>query len=457
MPQNAIIRADGTGDYTSLQAWEAAEQSANYGTITVGRVDGFFDVGSSQFIIGGSWTNGARLECFNISSGFNGVERQLCGMTGSSTFATLRTTIAVWQVEGLEVYNTSTGGAHRQTSVTPTAISVNNTIFKSLNGASALDAPAGASNVTNSVLASQRTYNNAISGSNVTLFGNSTSAIGGSGASTLSDTVSVNLSTGACFRNSVTQNNNASSDGAADALINIVIADNFVDPNPTVNGDYRILSGSDLATNGIGAFIQSGGNVTSNINLTVNKPVFSVQVSKALPSFNSNLSFELAKPVFSASASNTIPDVTSDISVTIAQPVFSVSAQNTIPGNASTISFDITKPIFSATASNTIPNTQADVSFDVTAPIFSVTAQPTQPGNLASVDLLITKPVFSVLASNDIPDITTDVNFTLGAPIFSVSMSKDSDQFYYDKGSVISLSEQETTVTLKQLDRIVRL
>lgn len=41
MPQNAIIRADGTGDYTSPIAWEAGEQSSNYGSIAVGRLDGF--------------------------------------------------------------------------------------------------------------------------------------------------------------------------------------------------------------------------------------------------------------------------------------------------------------------------------------------------------------------------------------------------------------------------------
>ena len=45
MPQNAIIRADGTGDYTNIIAWQAGENAANYGSETIGRVDGFFDQG----------------------------------------------------------------------------------------------------------------------------------------------------------------------------------------------------------------------------------------------------------------------------------------------------------------------------------------------------------------------------------------------------------------------------
>mgnify|MGYP003646834400 CR=1 FL=1 len=75
MPQNAIIRANGTGDYTTIIAWEAAEQSSDYGTITVGRVDGFFDAGASQTIISGTWPNGARLEPFDPADAFDGTER----------------------------------------------------------------------------------------------------------------------------------------------------------------------------------------------------------------------------------------------------------------------------------------------------------------------------------------------------------------------------------------------
>jgi large exoprotein involved in heme utilization and adhesion len=66
---------------------------------------------------------------------------------------------------------------------------------------------------------------------------------------------------GACFRDTVTQSNNASTDATADTLTNIVVADNFVSTTPLTSGDYRIKSGSPLDTNGIGAFVQSSGGL----------------------------------------------------------------------------------------------------------------------------------------------------------------------------------------------------
>ena len=108
MPQNSIIRADGTGDYTSPIAWEAAEQNSDYGSITVGRLDGFFDNGTSILDINGSWPNGARLEPFDSGEAFDGTERQLCGITTASTSRTIRNRSLSFEMEGLEIYNTST-------------------------------------------------------------------------------------------------------------------------------------------------------------------------------------------------------------------------------------------------------------------------------------------------------------------------------------------------------------
>ena len=119
MPQNAIIRADGSGDYTSPTAWEAGEQSSNYGSVAVGRLDGFFDLGTSSLDFNGTWPNGARLECFSSSTGFDGTERNLCGVTSANSGMTVRGRSTLVQLAGLEIYNTGTGEPYQSTTGTP--------------------------------------------------------------------------------------------------------------------------------------------------------------------------------------------------------------------------------------------------------------------------------------------------------------------------------------------------
>ena len=104
MPQNAIIRADGTGDYTTIIAWIAAEGNSNYGAVTVGRVDDFFDQGSSSLFLSGTAPHGLKLEPFSTSIAFDGTQRKLCGLksTASNRGVDFLTSSDI-EIDGLEI------------------------------------------------------------------------------------------------------------------------------------------------------------------------------------------------------------------------------------------------------------------------------------------------------------------------------------------------------------------
>jgi len=257
MPQNAIIRANGTGDYTSPQAWAAGEQGSNYGTITIGRVDGFFDFGAVNLDINGLWVNGARLECFDSPDSFDGTRRSLCGFTGTAS-QTVRNRANDVELSGLEVYNTLAGTPYSNTN-SGGDFYAQDCLFKSGTNVSAVQATTTTGQgLINCVLDSDRGYNPQIKTSNTSVFGDTASSMGASSMTgVMSNTVTVNIQSGACYRATITQSNNASTDATADFLDNIVVADNFESATPAASGDYRIKAGSDLDTNGIGAFIQS--------------------------------------------------------------------------------------------------------------------------------------------------------------------------------------------------------
>lgn len=271
MPQNAIIRANGTGDYTTIIAWEAAEQSSDYGAITVGRVDGFFDAGASQTIISGTWTNGARLEPFDSADAFDGTERSLCGMTSTASI-TLRNTGKKVEFEGLEVYNTGTGRAYSNTTAGGDLSFLLGLARSDTGDTTNNNTNVGVGFVDSVVVSENGNPHRDGNFDKCSIFGNASSALGMGATNNTDNTVTVNADTGLCYRASVTQSNNASTDASADTLDNIVVATEFVDATPVASGDYRIKAGSDLDTNGIGAFIVSGGisvtGQTANYNYT---------------------------------------------------------------------------------------------------------------------------------------------------------------------------------------------
>jgi len=257
MPQNAIIRANGTGDYTTIIAWEAGEQNANYGSITIGRVDGFFDMGTNLLQYQGTWTHGSRLEPFDSADGFDGTERQLCGLIGNAgTRGILFQTNTPIEWDSLEVFRTSGSNATTIQDVGSGTRVIANCLFDNslgaiINNAKGLD---------NCVLVGN-SFTSDCEIDNSTIISSLGSDIGNSQL-TASNSVSVNIGAGGDWAAAVIQSNNASTDATADFLDNIVIADNFENSDPHTSKDYRIKAGSDLDTNGIGAFIQSASGIT---------------------------------------------------------------------------------------------------------------------------------------------------------------------------------------------------
>lgn len=178
-----------------------------------------------------------------------------------------------------------------------------------------------------------------------------------------------------------------------------------------------------------------GGSITADVNLSISKPLFSVQASKSEPSFNASLSFEVGKPVFSVQASNTIPGSGATVSLNIASPVFSVQATKEDPPPA--------------------PTETANVNFEVSKPIFSVQASNLGVGNSANVNLSIPKPQFSVQASRTIPDTIADADITINGPIFTIYAGTDSDSFHYADGAITYISTESKTVSLPSQSRVV--
>lgn len=365
MPQNAIIRADGTGDYTTIIAWEAGEQASNYGSPAVGRVDGFFDQGAVALIITGGFANGARLEAFDSSIAFDGTKRQLCGLTATQANRSIRCRQSISiEFEGLEIYSTGTASAgviqcDNFGPVTATNCLVNASNNKIASNLITAGSVLVSENLSNT--ADPFTNTNTLNTSSV--FANSTDDIGQSATITASDTVSVNTGTGSDFDASDTLSNTASTDGTADTLTNIVIADNFVNSDPLGSGDYRIKSGSDLDTNGIGAFIQSsGGQIDAAVTEVLNSFEDTVTASISI-NVSSNVT-ESLNTFEDSSSANVTPGINVDIDVTETLSTFNDLSQVTIT-EAGQVSATITETL-NTFEDNSIANISANIGAIVT-------------------------------------------------------------------------------------------
>jgi len=268
MPQNAHIVAGGGGDYTTIIAWEAGEQDSDYGATTVGRVDGFFDQGGSALAIGGTWTNGARLEPFDSADGFDGTERQLCGLTSSNNSRALRTLVPNIIIDGLEIYCTATGTGRGAQSNVAGSLVLDNCLVKVSCNKLCENTVTNNTVLVNTKVSTVDPITGTNTFNNTTVFFDSTDNLAQANTLAANDTVVSNDNGGDDFDASVTQSNNASTDTTADNLTNIVIATEFVDATPVASGDYRIKAGSDLDTNGIGAFIQTAGGISVTVTGT---------------------------------------------------------------------------------------------------------------------------------------------------------------------------------------------
>ena len=272
MPQNAIVRADGTGDYISLQTWVVGERDSDYGSAATARLDGFYDYplanqlayvnfGKDQTL----WPNGARIEAFNPDDAFNGVARRLCGFTTIAHKGILNYGHHI-EMDGIEVHNTQESSYsgrgiayENKGGFDGGYVDIRNCLFRSTItrtfAAVAINYSIGPG-LTNCVLDSSdqgRPFRGDINLTGCSLFGNQTHDFH---QGTVSDTVAVNYGAGKAFNSRTIQSNNASSDGTADNLDNIVLADNFMSDDIQTSEDYRRKSGSPIALAGIGFFIQ---------------------------------------------------------------------------------------------------------------------------------------------------------------------------------------------------------
>lgn len=266
MPQNAIIKADGSEDYTSDIAWEAAEQSSDYGSITIARLDGNI-TRSGRLDFSGTWINNGRIEAF--SNDFDGDLNNnppTITYTGSQQL-TRSTSGQVLEFVGVAIVSQSNSWLLDLRTTAGSGFILTD-CYLSGNDAIASMGVNGDITLNNCVAdVADRLF---LGGSDVNSTLNNTTIFTDTSANNIdgsvNDSVIINISTGDCFGGGVAQSNNASSDTTADNLTNLVVSANFVNSDPVSSGNYKISSGSDLDTNTIGAFIQGGGG---GISITV--------------------------------------------------------------------------------------------------------------------------------------------------------------------------------------------
>lgn len=428
MPQNAIIRADGTGDYTSFTAWEAAEQSVDYGSITVARVDGFFDLGASQLDINGTWPNGFRIECFDSADKFDGTERGLCGITSTASI-TFRNRGHDTELSGIEVHNTGTGIGYSNT-VVGGNLDHQDCLFKTVsNTAHRTNTTAGAG--TSGCVMASSTGNPNLGGTynQCSMFTNRTSAIGASSTTAIDNTVIVNLGSGTCYRGTVTQNNNASTDATADTLTNIVIADNFVSANPVVDGDYRIQSGSSLDTNNIGPFVESAGAGTSasidsqmpsmgsSISATITIAASNISVSSIMPSMEGALSSSQSAPQLDLSISSVMPTMDSSITTNVIRPGFDASMASVMPSMSSSLTLNQVVSGISAHISSTMPSMNSALSSFYDLPVFGSDISSIMPSMESAITLQNDTVLLNSSINSTMPSMTSLLGVTIAEPV----------------------------------------
>ena len=339
MPQDSIIRADGTGDYTSDIAWEAAEQDADYGAVTNAFLDGAI-TRSNRLTFSGAWPNGGRIQAFNnaFDGNLNNTPPSITSTAGTGFIR--NTSASTLELSGISMIHGGTSGALDCRVNSSARIVLTDSYIDAGTNKNIIVLAAGSSfEATNSVLRNAgMVFNAGSSFANVTLsscslFGDRDSILLNRGSA--SDCVVVNSNTGNCFSN-VTQSNNASSDATADTLTNIVIADEFVDSNPVSSGDYRIASGSDLDTNGIGAFIQGGtapivvDESLSNTGSISLDPVISLSAPVILNEAVSNTDSVSNTPVITFNAPVIIQESISNSDSVSLNPSVSLVAQITV-------------------------------------------------------------------------------------------------------------------------------
>ena len=309
----------------------------------------------------GTWTHGGRIEA--LSNDFDGdLNNNPPTITSTVTAQSVRNTSGkILEFVGIAFDHQGTASAIDTRTSASSKITTTNCYVKVIGSAS----PFGSSNSSsvesnNSVFygSGQWYVGNAASNAvmnNSTFFTDINSSVTSTG--TVNNSVIVNSGTGSCFTGGVTQSNNASTDATADTLDNIVVATEFVDSDPVGSGDYRIKAGSDLDTNGIGAFIQSAGG----ISITPTLGAISYSSQSASISLTGSVDVVTTLGAISYSSQNTSISLTGDIDVNATLGLINYNSQNTLVSLSGEINVNPTLGAITYSSQNTTVSVTGDI------------------------------------------------------------------------------------------------
>lgn len=487
MPQNAIIRADGTGDYVTLSAWAIAERTSNYGAPTRCYIDGV--VASSAVVLfhtaTSGWPNGAELYALT-GQDFDGTNLSTCAAITHTTGPIDIGNVDV-DIQGLLI--DVTGGYNNKnikfaSSVSTTKrrkITLKNLALRSspnYHGATcALDLGLNSTNLNNQydvdiadVIIIPRANNaafsmTAVSGTldisgtvkNITILpSNSGSTVKtgfylGVGSACTVEINSV-LSLGSEARPAYVDYENLGLGGTATNIVTKDGTGTITGRTTTTElenyaaGDYRLKT-SGL---GFGAFPVPDGGDSVNSDISAGVPFFGVSVNQSAdaPEYQSYISAGV--PLFSAavSQSSAIPYYSSVVSMGV--PLFSVaSSQQQIAEGSSAIAFNV--PLFgvSANQESTIPEFISVVQFGV--PMFSVSAQQESeiPSRGATVSFSV--PLFCVSVNQESTAPQYDSAISFGVPFFSVAILSGEFDYHASPDAVVDIPSLSRQVDMPNL------
>lgn len=464
MPQNAIIKADGTGDYTTVSAWFAAESASNYGAPTRAYISGTVNAGGNIVFntAGGNWPNGFELRAV-AGQEYNGTNHTTCarinhtgsllefadtdadvqdlalGVTGGFNVEVIKSSNTVTTTQRRNItlkrlYVESPPSYHGSTY----AIEFNAVSYASGAGSQYnLDFEdiviyTRASN--RGIYIAGRTDNGTFTGSvrRVTVLptNSGTNVTNGFWLGTGNDsvvTIDKILSLNSQVISTVvdysygglggTQTNISTNDetGTVTGVTTATELENYA------AGDYRLKT----TGSGNGAFPQSVGPGAYSSDVSVSWPVISVTSSQSstVPDVISDVSTQW--PLFSALVSQSTEAAGVESNVSLDWPLFTSSAsqQSDVPQYTSSANLIWPALLISADQISTLPTYDSDAQ--ILWPLISFQASESSDLPAGSNAVAITWPIASISASqsSEVPEFSASLSFNW--PIFNVNSSVD--------------------------------
>lgn len=446
MPQNAIIKADGTGDYTTMVEWITAEEFSNYGEPTSFIVDGVVNASGSAVLngSGGRFPFGVKGRAA-AGQEYDGTNHTSCAKvthTGSLyEFADCDvdiqgiavTVTGGFNVEPVKISNTIAATQRRNITLKKMYIegppSYHGSTYAAEFNTASYSSGSGSqynldfediviySRASNRAIyfagrASTQTFTGSVRRITVLPTNSGTNAINGfwigSGTdsnlnfdrilSLFSETIATvtDYSYGGLGG---TQTNISTNDetGTVTGVTTTTELENYA------AGDYRLKT----TGSGNGAFPQSVGPGTYSSDVAVSWPVFSV----------------------SSSQSSTVPDIVSDVSAN--WPLFSILASQVTETAAVTSSASFNWPLLSVSSSQQSEVPKYDSSIGLAWPAFFVSADQVSTAPEYDSDTQILWPLLSVQASesSELPAGSNAVAITWPIALISVGQSSDVPEF----------------------------